>query len=83
MANHFEIVDRSTVSKARTGKLKTPHGILETPVFAPVASQASVKALAPDELENIGISLLLSNSYHLYLRPGIETINSLVDYTSS
>jgi len=63
--------------RARTGKLDTAHGILDTPVFAPVASQGSVKTLTPEELKQIEISLVLSNVYHLYLRPGIDTIEKL------
>lgn len=63
--------------RARAGILSTPHGELQTPVFAPVGTQASVKALTPAQLEEIGASLVLANTYHLYLRPGEETIAEL------
>jgi queuine tRNA-ribosyltransferase len=63
--------------KARLGELVTPHGRVETPVFMPVASQATVKTLTPVEIREIGFKIILSNTYHLYLRPGIEIIESL------
>ncbi len=62
---------------ARNGRFHTPHGILETPVFAPVGTQATVKALRPSDLTDLGATLLLSNTYHLYLRPGDELIRDL------
>jgi queuine tRNA-ribosyltransferase len=62
---------------ARAGELATPHGVLETPVFAPVGTQASVKALTPAQLEEVGASLILANTYHLYLRPGADTVANL------
>jgi queuine tRNA-ribosyltransferase len=61
-------------SKARAGELKTAHGTVPTPVFLPVASQGTVKTLTPGEIKDIGISMVLSNTYHLYLRPGIDII---------
>lgn len=63
--------------KARAGTFQTPHGPLRTPIFAPVGTQASVKALTPDQLHDLGATLLLANSYHLYLRPGEPTIDRL------
>ncbi len=63
-----------TDSSARTGKLSTAHGTVETPIFCPVGSQATVKTLSPDEIEATGSSMILANTYHLYLRPGIEVI---------
>ncbi len=60
--------------RARAGKFQTPHGYLLTPVFAPVGTQASVKALTPVQLSDLGASLILANTYHLYLRPGDELI---------
>jgi queuine tRNA-ribosyltransferase len=60
--------------RARAGLFHTPHGDLLTPVFAPVGTQATVKALTPAQLEEIGASLVLANTYHLYLRPGDELI---------
>ncbi|NLF27514.1 MAG: tRNA guanosine(34) transglycosylase Tgt, partial [Clostridiales bacterium] len=55
---------------ARRGRLHTPHGAIETPVFMPVGTQASVKTMSPDELKDIGTQIILSNTYHLHLRPG-------------
>ncbi len=61
-------------SKARAGELTTPHGTVTTPVFLPVGSQGTVKTLTPDEIKGIGVDMILANSYHLYLRPGIAAI---------
>jgi len=62
--------------KARAGVLTTPHGNVETPIFMPVGTQATVKALTPAQLDEIGVQILLSNTYHLYLRPGAEIIEN-------
>ncbi len=62
---------------ARAGELVTPHGIVPTPVFLPVGSQATVKALSPDDVKAMGMKMLLANTYHLYLRPGIAVIEQL------
>jgi queuine tRNA-ribosyltransferase len=59
---------------ARAGLLRTAHGVVETPVFMPVGTAGSVKALAPDDLAAIGASVILGNTYHLYLRPGDELV---------
>ena len=59
------------------GKLVANHGMVPTPAFLPVASQGTVKTLAPEELNDIGITIILSNTYHLYLRPGIDVIKKL------
>jgi queuine tRNA-ribosyltransferase len=69
-----EAVDPST--GARTGRLRLPHGELETPVFMPVGTNATVKAMTPDALGEIGFGIILANTYHLYLRPGHELISS-------
>lgn len=61
-------------SGARRGRLLTPHGVIETPAFMPVGTQATVKAMLPEELKALGASVLLSNAYHLYLRPGPDLI---------
>lgn len=61
-------------TKARVGKLHTPHGIIETPIFMPVGTQATVKSLSPEELEDLGAQIILSNTYHLYLRPGHDLV---------
>jgi len=70
----FEIVASDEKSDARVGLLHTPHGVVETPVFMPVATQASVKTLSPLELEEMGAQLIVANCYHLYMRPGHELI---------
>src|SRR5882762_3634561 len=62
---------------ARTGRLITPHGEVETPVFMPVGTLASVKGVPQDILEELGVQILLGNTYHLYLRPGVETVRKL------
>lgn len=62
---------------ARIGLLDTPHGAIQTPVFMPLATQGSVKALDPDDLGHIGATMLLGNAYHLYLRPGPEVVAAL------
>lgn len=71
----FQLTARS--GQARAGVFATPHGEILTPIFAPVGTQASVKALTPDQLEELGASLILANTYHLYLRPGDELIARL------
>src|SRR5271163_2936970 len=62
---------------ARAGRLLTPHGEIETPVFMPVGTGATVKAVPQDLLEELGVQILLGNTYHLYLRPGVETVRQL------
>ncbi len=62
---------------ARLGRLTTPHGVVETPVFMPVGTVASVKGVSQDLLEELGVQILLGNTYHLYLRPGVEQIRQL------
>lgn len=69
----FEI-EKTDATGARSGKLTTPHGVVETPVFMPVGTAASVKAMTQEALEDIGANLILANTYHLYLRPGHEVI---------
>lgn len=63
------------LNKARIGIIETPHGIIETPVFMPVGTQATVKSMTPEELEEIGAEIILGNTYHLYLRPGDELVD--------
>jgi queuine tRNA-ribosyltransferase len=77
MKKSFAIVAADPGSSARVGIIQTPHGPIETPAFAPVASQGTVKALIHSELERLGAQLILCNSYHLYLRPGLEVIRNL------
>jgi queuine tRNA-ribosyltransferase len=63
--------------KARTGRLLTPHAAIETPIFMPVGTQASVKAVPQDILEELGAHIILGNTYHLYLRPGVDTVRRM------
>lgn len=77
MSFEFEIFTQDSQTAARNGRFHTPHGPLDTPVFAPVGTQATVKALRPSDLQALGASLILSNTYHLYLRPGDELIRDL------
>src|SRR5689334_22413726 len=73
----FEFSITSKNNRARTGIFSTPHGDLLTPVFAPVGTQATVKTLTPEHLQAINASLVLSNTYHLYLRPGDELVRDM------
>src|SRR5438445_6434414 len=72
---HFELL--STDGHARYGRLTTPHGVVETPIFMPVGTQATVKGLTPQQLEEAGAQILLGNTYHLALRPGDDLIAEL------
>jgi queuine tRNA-ribosyltransferase len=74
----FEIQAECPVTRARAGLLHTPHGIVETPVFMPVGTQATVKGLAPRQLaDELDVRILLANTYHLYLRPGPDLIRTM------
>jgi queuine tRNA-ribosyltransferase len=75
MSTQFQI--EKTAGAARLGRLLTPHGEIETPVFMPVGTVASVKGVSQDILEELGVQILLSNTYHLYLRPGVDTVRKL------
>lgn len=70
----FTIKEKSSNTFARLGVLKTPHGEIQTPVFMPVGTRATVKAVEPRELEEIGAQIILSNTYHCYLRPGADLV---------
>jgi len=70
----FEILKRDSESAARLGRITTDHGTIDTPVFMPVGTQATVKSLTPEDLYEIGIDIILSNTYHLYLRPGEDLV---------
>ncbi|MBN1176273.1 MAG: tRNA guanosine(34) transglycosylase Tgt [Dehalococcoidales bacterium] len=72
---HFKLL--KTRDSARAGELATPHGTVLTPVFMPVGSQATVKTLTPQEIRDTGFNMVLANTYHLYLRPGIEVIEKM------
>lgn len=73
----YEVIKECKQTGARIGRLTTPHGVVETPVFMPVGTMASVKALSPEEVNEAGSQIILSNTYHLYLRPGHKTIEKL------
>ncbi len=73
----FEIEGRDPQSGARAGRFRTDHGDILTPIFAPVGTQATVKAMTPRDMSDIGVSLLLGNTYHLYLRPGDRIIKDM------
>lgn len=75
--NSFQFELKSEDASARAGVFSTPNGDLETPIFAPVGTQASVKAVTPVQLKELGADLILANTYHLYLRPGDELVASM------
>ena len=70
----FELLKKSKKSQARLGMLKTAHGEIQTPFFMPIATKAAVKNLTVDEIEDLGAEIILSNTYHLYLQPGLEVL---------
>ncbi|MBQ5471377.1 MAG: tRNA guanosine(34) transglycosylase Tgt [Treponema sp.] len=70
----FNVIHKSSDSKARIGVMELPHGPVHTPVFMPVGTCATVKAISKDDLEEIGFEIILANTYHLYLRPGADLI---------
>ncbi len=74
---HFSVIRRCSATGARLGLLRTGHGPIETPAFMPVGTQATVKALTPDELAACGARIILGNTYHLYLRPGHHLIRDM------
>ncbi len=77
MALNFTVCKKDSASGARLGRLETAHGVVETPAFMPVGTQGAVKAVSPRDLKEIGCQILLSNTYHLYLRPGVEVIRDM------
>lgn len=74
MISHYTLLKKSARSHARLGKLETPHGDVMTPIFMPVGTRATVKAMSPHELEELKAQIILGNTYHLFLRPGDELI---------
>jgi queuine tRNA-ribosyltransferase len=74
MPKMFELLAQDRESKARHGRLTTAHGVIETPAFMPVGTQGSVKAVSPRELRELNAPIVLGNSYHLFVRPGIDVI---------
>ncbi|WP_276352796.1 tRNA guanosine(34) transglycosylase Tgt [Cohnella caldifontis] len=74
MAVRYELIKTCAQTGARLGRLHTPHGTIDTPVFMPVGTQATVKGMSPEELKDLGAQIILSNTYHLFVRPGHELI---------
>src|SRR5260221_10377330 len=72
----FELLKTDPHSRARLGRLTTPRGVIDTPVFMPVGTQGSVKALDPRELLEMGTQIILGNTYHLHIRPALDIINA-------
>lgn len=73
----FRMTAHDRHSRARAGVLRTPHGLIHTPAFVPVGTNASVRAVVPDELKALGVEAVLANTYHLMLRPGADTVKKL------
>jgi queuine tRNA-ribosyltransferase len=73
----FELLTKDPITSARRGRLHTAHGVVETPIFMPVGTQATVKAMTPEQLHQLDVEILLCNSYHLFLRPGYQTVAKL------
>jgi queuine tRNA-ribosyltransferase len=71
---NFKVIKKDNWSRGRSAHFETAHGVIQTPVFMPVGTQATVKTLTPDELREIGFKIILANTYHLYLQPGADTI---------
>ena len=70
----YKLIKKDSKIKARRGEITTPHGVIQTPVFMPVGTAAAVKAMRPEQVEELGAEIILSNTYHLYLRPGHEIV---------
>lgn len=70
----YELIKKCKYTNARVGRVHTPHGSFDTPAFMPVGTQASVKGMSPDEMKQVGAQILLSNTYHLYMRPGEDIV---------
>jgi queuine tRNA-ribosyltransferase len=77
MTNPFTLLARDPSSKARRGRLVTAHGTIETPIFMPVGTQATVKCCSPDELHALDAQIILGNTYHLFVRPGMDVMASM------
>ncbi len=74
---NFKLIKESDGSKARRGEISTPHGNIQTPIFMPVGTQGTVKAMLPEQLQEVGAQIVLGNTYHLFLRPGHKLIKDL------
>ena len=68
----YELILKDEKSRARRGRLRTPHGLIETPVFMPVGTAATVKAMRPEQVKELGAGIILSNTYHLYYVRGMR-----------
>ena len=77
MSGTFSVVHRDSSCKARLGSLSTPHGVIETPIFMPVGTNGTVKAMTPEDLQEVKAQIILANTYHLYLRPGHRLVEQL------
>ena len=77
MPDHFRLLHQDAGCRARTGRITTPHGEIQTPIFMPVGTSASVKAMRPENLKDAGAQIILSNTYHLYLRPGHRLVEQM------
>ena len=75
--SNFQVLHKDSSSAARLGSLTTAHGTVETPVFMPVGTAGAVKGTTPRQLKETGSEIILANTYHLLLRPGVETIEKL------
>jgi queuine tRNA-ribosyltransferase len=72
----FDLLKTDSATRARLGRLHLPNGVVQTPVFMPVGTQGTVKTMTPHELRDIGVEMMVCNTYHLYLRPGHETVRA-------
>jgi queuine tRNA-ribosyltransferase len=70
VSGSFSVIHQDVSCSARLGSLKTTHGVIETPIFMPVGTNATVKAMTPEDLRAVEAQIILANTYHLYLRPG-------------
>ena len=77
MSGHFEVLAADAASSARRGRLRTRRGVIETPIFMPVGTQGTVKAVSPRELRELEAQVILGNTYHLFVRPGLEVIRKM------
>ncbi|MFM8655560.1 MAG: tRNA guanosine(34) transglycosylase Tgt [Chthoniobacterales bacterium] len=77
MSSHFEVLATDGASSARRGRLRTRRGVIETPIFMPVGTQGTVKAVSPRELRELEAQIILGNTYHLFVRPGLEVIRKM------
>jgi queuine tRNA-ribosyltransferase len=77
VSGHFEVLAADAASSARRGRLRTRRGVIETPIFMPVGTQGTVKAVSPRELRELEAQIILGNTYHLFVRPGLEVIRKM------